>query len=219
MQLLSVNIGRSQALEVGSKTVRSGIVKTAMPEPVHVGALGLRGDQQADLKHHGGPDQAVYLYSAEDYAWWSAELGRDLAPGTFGENLTLSSFGPEPLEVGDRFRVGEVLLEATSPRIPCGKLGARLGDETFVKRFSEAGRTGVYTRVLREGYVQAGQPVEREARGSGLSLLEFFRLCLTPKPAPEAALQALAAPIDERSRRDFEAYLARRSPESQAEGA
>lgn len=206
MKLISVNTGKASALAIGPKKVLSGICKTPRQGGVFAGPLGLEGDEQADSKHHGGPDQAIYLYSAEDYACWSAQLGRELAPGTFGENLTLSGFGPEPLRVGDRFGIGEALLEATAPRIPCHKLAARMGDPGFVKRFRRAGRTGVYTRVLVPGRLQAGDEVRREPATHAL-LSDFFELSLEPAPDPERVRMALQAPIDARSRRRLTAYL------------
>ena len=207
MKLISVNTGKASALAIGPKNVLSGICKTPRQGAVVAGPLGLEGDEQADSEHHGGPDQAIYLYSAEDYAWWSAQLGRELAPGTFGENLTLSGFGPEPLRVGDRFGIGEVLLEATAPRIPCNKLAARMGNPGFVKRFRQAGRTGVYTRVLVPGRLQAGDEVRRKSATHALLLSDFFELSLEPAPDPERVRMALQAPIDARSRRRLTAYL------------
>ena len=105
MRLVSVNAGRSELMRIGARTVETGIRKAPV-ERGHVGALGLAGDVVADEENHGGPDQALYLYSSEDYAFWADDLGAAPEPGTFGENLTLSSFGAEPVRIGDRFRIG-----------------------------------------------------------------------------------------------------------------
>ena len=117
MRVDSVNAGRAELMKIGARTISTGIRKAPV-ERGYVGLLGLAGDVVADVENHGGPDQAVYVYSAEDYAWWGKELGAAPAPGTFGENLTLSSFDPEPVQIGDRYRVGAALLEVTAPRIP-----------------------------------------------------------------------------------------------------
>lgn len=175
MRLLSVNVAQPRQHQVVGKPETTGIYKVPQTGAVHIGFLGLAHDHIADVKHHGGPDQAVYLYSAQDYAWWAEQLGTALEPGTLGENLTLSSFGPEPVRLGDRYRVGEVELEVTWPRIPCATLSARMGDLGFVKKFRQARRPGFYARVLVEGKVQAGDPVERLlARPDTPTLLEQF---------------------------------------------
>lgn len=140
MRLLSVNLAQPRQHQVVGKPETTGIYKVPQPGAVHVGKLGLLHDHIADVKHHGGPDQAVYLYSAQDYEWWAEQLGRALEPGTLGENLTPSSFGSETVRAGDRYRVGEVVLEVTWPRIPCATLSARMGDTKFVKKFRQARR-------------------------------------------------------------------------------
>jgi len=158
VDLLSVNLGTVRPLVAGGRTVRSGIAKAPVSGRVAVGVTGLAGDEQADLENHGGPDQAVYLYGADDYAWFSAALGREVAPPLFGENLTLASLGPA-VRLGDRLRVGSALLEVSAPRVPCFKLAARMNEPDFALRFAEAGRPGAYTRVLEAGEVGAGDPV------------------------------------------------------------
>lgn len=136
MRLVSINLGRPGPLQIGPRPTTTGIHKNPV-EAAQISTLGLVGDHVADQEHHGGPDQAVYVYSAQDYDWWMEQLGEALLPGTFGENLTFSSFGAEPVRIGDRFRVGEVLLEITAPRIPCSTLAARMNDLEFVKKFRQ----------------------------------------------------------------------------------
>ena len=125
--------------------------------------LGLHGDVQADRTVHGGADKAVYAYAREDTEWWEGELGRPLEHGAFGENLTLRGValarthrGASEALVGERWRIGSVLLEVSEPRLPCWKLGARMGDPTMVKRFAKALRTGTYLRVIEAGELGAG---------------------------------------------------------------
>lgn len=164
-RLVSVNVGVPREVPHAGSTVMTGIFKEPVDGPVHLRAEGLDGDGQADRSVHGGPHMAAYLYSADDYAWWAAELGRELPPATFGENLTITGFRDGEVRVGDRYRIGPVLVEATIPRTPCFKLGIRMGDKRFVPRFAEAGRLGFYVRVIETGTVTAGDAVERAGRG------------------------------------------------------
>lgn len=140
--------------------MRTGIYKTPVAGPVIVRMLNLDGDEQADLTVHGGVHKAVYLYPAEHYEAWRAELDRDLDYGHFGENLTVTGLLEEQVHIGDQLAIGSVLLEVTQPRVPCFKLGIKMNDQRFLRRFLESGRSGFYCRVLREGSVEAGQNVE-----------------------------------------------------------
>ncbi|MEL7208340.1 MAG: MOSC domain-containing protein, partial [Actinomycetota bacterium] len=143
MKLLSVNRSEPREVELAGRTSVTGIVKEPVDGSVSVAAEGLDGDGVGNTKDHGGPDQAVYLYGTEDLDWWSAH-GVDVGPGLFGENLTVTGLASAAIEVGDRFVVGDVLLEATAPRIPCATLSARVGDGDFKSRFADARRPGVY---------------------------------------------------------------------------
>jgi len=157
MKLLSVCVGTPRA--VRSKSGWTGIHKQPVAGEVFIGRLGLTGDHILDTENHGGPDQAVYIYTQPDYEVWSAQLGRSLEPGTFGENLLFSGLESASIRLGQRFSVGGALLETTFARIPCVTLAERMGDPGFVKRFREARRPGLYARVLQEGEARAGDPV------------------------------------------------------------
>lgn len=207
MQLLSINLSSGSDLQIGPRVSRTGIHKTPVPEAT-LEPLGLNGDVVANAKHHGGPDQAVYVYSAEDYAWWETILGRSLRPGTFGENLTLSGFGPDPVRIGDRYQVGAGLIEVTAPRIPCSTLAAHMGDSDFIARFRNAERPGFYARVLTPTIVREGDRVSVDARSSGVSVIDLFRLWYVTAPDAGALTEALAAPIAIRMRARFETLLA-----------
>lgn len=201
MQLLGVNVGNEEPIENAGKTGKTGIYKRPASTPVEITYNGLEDDTISDTKNHGGVDQAVYAFGVPDYDWWSEELGRELSPGTFGENLTLSGLESATLNIGDRLEIGPVVLEVTAPRIPCATLGARMRDPLFVKRFRWAERPGVYCRVLQEGKVQAGEPVTlREHDGDTVSVLEVFRDFFDPEPDEEAIRRQLAAPIAVRAR-------------------
>lgn len=210
MRLLSVNVARPREHEISGKPKATGIFKVPQPGPVFVSTLGLAGDFVGDTKHHGGPDQAVYVYAASDYDAWTERLGEALAPGTFGENLTFTAFGEGEVRIGDRYQVGDVVLEVTDPRIPCDTLAARMNDLAFVKKFREVGRPGFYTRVVREGHVEAGMKVEKIRSTDFPTILEAFELWFHKEPDVTAVRRMLSAPIAERGRKDWEDYLAAR---------
>lgn len=135
----------------------SGIDKRPVSGPVRVRTLGLHGDVQADRKHHGGAEKAIYGYTAEDAAWWAEELGREIPAGSFGENLRISGIDLDGAHPGERWQIGDhVVLEATVPRIPCATFGRWLGEPGWVRRFLAAGRPGTYFKVITPGTVQAG---------------------------------------------------------------
>lgn len=156
MRVVSVNVSPGRTVEWQGRSVETGIFKEPVQGRVLVRRLNIEGDRQSDLSVHGGEHKAVYAYSLEHYPWWRGELGRDLPFGAFGENLTIEGFPEEEVCVGDALRVGEAVLEAAQPRMPCFKLGIRFGDAGMVKRFLASGRWGVYFRVLEEGSVAAG---------------------------------------------------------------
>ncbi|GAB4087172.1 hypothetical protein GCM10028784_38020 [Myceligenerans cantabricum] len=122
--------------------------------------LGLYADVQADRANHGGADQAVYAYAQEDADHWSVELGREVVPGLFGENLRTAGTGVSTAVIGERWRVGTALLEVTQPRTPCATFQRRMGEERWVRRFTAANRTGAYLRVVEKGDIGAGDAIE-----------------------------------------------------------
>ncbi|MBI5707963.1 MAG: MOSC domain-containing protein [Armatimonadetes bacterium] len=163
--ILSVNTGRVLPFDPTGKARPSGIVKLPREGRVTLGALGLDGDEHA-ADVHGGEFQAVYAYSKEDYAWWAAELGRDLEPGLFGENLTVEGINMASVRSGDLWRLPNAVLEATQPRLPCATFQARMKEEEWVKRFDAGQRWGVYFRVVAEGSIGQGETVFVESAPS-----------------------------------------------------
>jgi MOSC domain-containing protein YiiM len=209
MRVDSVNAGRAELMKIGARTVSTGIRKAPVGRG-YVGTLGLAGDVVADVENHGGVDQAIYVYSSEDYAWWAEELGGAPAPGTFGENLTLSSFGRDTTRIGDRYRVGAALLEVTAPRIPCSTFATRMGQPNWVKRFAEARRPGLYVRVLEPGDVAAGDPVDRiEGDDSAPTVVDLMDVWYDVEPDPRLLERLLDSPLAERARSNVEIKLAR----------
>ena len=176
MRLVSVNIGQERSIQGAKSSGKTGIYKQPAAAPVQINTLGLTGDAICDTKNHGGVDQAVYVYGAPDYAWWSQILGYELAPGTFGDNLTITGLESARMQIGDRMALGSVILEVTSPRIPCVTLAARMGNPEFAKLFKEAERPGLYCRVIQTGTVQAGETVTYQRYPhETITILEMFR--------------------------------------------
>lgn len=157
MHLLSVNIAQPRDVAWRGNTVCTSIFKQPTAGPVAVLAEHLAGDGQADLRHHGGPDKAVYAYPSEHYPYWAGHVPREkLVPGAFGENLTTAGLLESEVRLGDCFRVGSAVLMARQPRLPCFKLNIRFDDEQMVRRFQQAGRSGIYFSIVQPGTLQAG---------------------------------------------------------------
>ena len=207
IRLDSVNVGQSETLRRGDKSTVTGIVKRPVGGLVTVDETGLTGDAIVDTSHHGGADQAVYLYRTEDYAWWAEETGQTFNPGRFGDNLTISGLPPE-LRIGDRLLIREVVLEITAPRIPCNTLALHMGDPGFGLQFRHAERPGVYCRVLSGGKVQAGDSVTFIAdEAENAAVLELFRFYYDLRPRVETLERLLAAPLAARFRTKVEGKL------------
>ena len=159
-KIVSVNVAELRTVEFRGRTVSTGIYKFPIEGTVRVEGVNLGGDDQADRSVHGGIDKAVYAYAWEDYLWWSGQLGRTLPPGTFGDNLTTQGIDVGGAVVGQHWRIGDVVLEVSEPRVPCYKLGIRMEDPKFPQVFSAAHRPGAYLRIVEEGSVAAGDRIE-----------------------------------------------------------
>ncbi|MCW3016598.1 MAG: hypothetical protein JWO02_3690 [Solirubrobacterales bacterium] len=200
-ELLAVSVGAVRTVGTGSRTIGTGIWKAPVQGRVAVRGVNLEGDDQADRSVHGGPDKAVYAYAIENTRWWEHQLGRELGAGAFGENLTTRGLNLSTARIGDRWRVGSTLLEVRQTRIPCFKLGLRMGDPRFVKTFAHAGRPGAYLGILEEGDVGAGDVIEVVFRPDH----EVTTTLMTNALLHDHALrpQLLAAPALPQSWRDW----------------
>jgi MOSC domain-containing protein YiiM len=188
--VVSVNVGTPREVPWRGRTVRTAIWKRPVAGRVKVRGVNVDGDDQGDREVHGGVDKALYSYAAEDYEWWGAELGQELPPGAFGDNLTVRGIDVSGAEVGERWRAGGTLLEVAQPRTPCFKLGIRMGSQRFPRRFAAASRPGAYLRILTEGEVAAGDPVEVVHRpGHGLTVAEVSRIYHADHAAAARLLQ------------------------------
>lgn len=208
MHLISVNLGQERILQRKGRKEKTGIFKFPTNAAVRVTKPGLQGDVIISKKHHGGPDQAIYVYGQADYEWWSRELGMDIAPGTFGENLTVSELESAQFNIGDYLHIGEVTLQVTAPRIPCGTFATRMNDPQWVKKFRYAERPGLYCRVVREGFVKTDDSVSVERyTGETISILDMFRDYYEKDKSAATLRRHLNAPIAIRARRDLEKEL------------
>jgi len=180
MKVLSVNVGLPREVVWRGNTIVTGIFKEPVAGCVPLTRLNLDGDRQADLRVHGGAEKAVYVYPSEFYELWSRERPElAFGPGVFGENLTTEGLIDDDLSVGDRFRIGTAEVVVTQPRLPCFKLGIKMGRDAFVTEFLERGLLGFYLAVAEEGEVAAGDPiVELERNEQGLRVSEVSRLYL-----------------------------------------
>lgn len=208
MQLMSVNLGQERILQWKNRVERTAILKIPTTEPVKLTKLGLEGDVIVSKKHHGGPDQAIYVYGGADYQWWSEELEREILPGTFGDNLTISNLESAEFNVGDYIHIREVILQVTAARIPCGTFAACMEESQWVKKFRYAERPGLYCRVIQEGVVQQGDAVSIEKyTGETISILQMYRDFYEKNKSEEVLRLHLNAPIAIRARRALEREL------------
>jgi MOSC domain-containing protein YiiM len=212
VKLLSVNVGHPRpnpwkglrATGIDKRPVE-GPVAVRAPGPKGTGEVGLAGDRVHDVEHHGGVDQAVYAYAREDLDGWEAELGRPLANGVFGENLTTLGADVNGALIGERWRIGrEVVLEVSCPRIPCGTFQGWLERDGWIKRFTGAALPGAYLRVVTPGVIECGATVEILDRPDhDVSVALVFRaVTLEPALLPRLlAARALPEEVLETARR------------------
>jgi len=208
MKLISINLGEARTQQRKGYIETTGIYKSGVNKPIRIHSLGLEGDVVIDTKDHGGPDQAVYVYGTADYEWWRNKTGIETTPGLFGDNLTISDLKSAEFNVGDLIHIGEVTLQVTAPRIPCGTFATRMQDPQWTKKFRDAERPGLYCRVNKDGILQAGDPVSIEKfSGDTVSILQMYRDHYTKNYTKESLKKYLNSPIDIRSRKSFEDLL------------
>lgn len=177
MKIVGVQVAKAQTIQWNGKNISTGIFKELVNGPIFVDGVNLEGDEQGDLTVHGGPYKAVYSYASEFYKFWFEQRQQNLKFGMFGENLTTEGLVESKVCVGDRFRMGNVLLEASQPRFPCFKLGIRFSDSRIIDQFHHSGRWGLYYRVLESGTLQAGDVIHWEFRHPDqVSIYDLYRL-------------------------------------------
>lgn len=201
-----------KAVEFTRPGSRSAIAKSPLEGRQRVTLLGILGDQQGDLRVHGGPDKAIHHYPADHYARWRDDIGAHPlldAPGAFGENISTHSMAEDAICLGDRFRLGTALVEVSQSRQPCWKLSDRFAVSDMARRVQDSGRTGWYYRVLEEGEVQAGDRMTLEARPHpAWPLARLIELLYRRSPEPGLLREVLVLPLVPSWRTLFERRLA-----------
>jgi MOSC domain-containing protein YiiM len=176
-RVLSINVGPVREFEYKGRPAKSAIWKTPVVGRIAARGVNLEGDDQADREVHGGPDKALYAYAVEDLRWWGEELARSLPFGQFGENVTTEGVAVNDALVGERWKIGSTVLEVSEPRVPCWRLGVRMDDPLFPRRFTEALRPGTYLRIVVEGDVGAGDEIRVIHKPThDLTIRDFLRI-------------------------------------------
>lgn len=193
MKIVSIQVGRPREIEFRGKPMTTSIFKSAVQKPVRVGKTNIEGDEQSDLRVHGGPDKAVYAYSFAAYDWWKKNRSDlSLENGAFGENLTLDDIDENRIFIGDSFVVGQAILQVAQPRFPCGKLGAKFNDLSVIKSFTQSRRPGVYFRVLQEGIIQKEDEFKLISQEKiAVSVNEIFELNQQARVSPKRVQEIL----------------------------
>ena len=197
----SVNLGTLRVVPWTQSVGSTGIDKRPAPGRVRAEGVGLVGDVICDTRNHGGYDQAVYAYAAEDAAWWAAEVGRELPFGSFGENLSTRDVDCTGAVIGERWQVGSAVLEVSRPRIPCRTFAGFWDVPDLVKRFTRRGLPGAYLRIVTEGDLGAGDRVEIVHRPDhGVTIGEVFRALTGDRALAPRLLEAPELPETRRER-------------------
>jgi MOSC domain-containing protein YiiM len=215
-RVVSVNVGHRVARRradvpstaIDKRPVERISVRDPGPKRGGLGS-GAVGDEIGDPRHHGGRLQAVYAYALEDQQWWSAQIGRPIAAGGFGENLTTEGVELTHAIVGETWTIGDVVLRVEVPRIPCATFAEHVGEPGWVRRFSDAGRTGAYLSVVTPGVIEPGTPVRVVRPEHDIDLLVLFRAVTGDLDAMRRVVDAHV--VDAEVQADLERSLARRA--------
>jgi MOSC domain-containing protein YiiM/ferredoxin-NADP reductase len=193
--LLAVNVGLPQDMAWQGKTVHTAVWKRPVQGRVMVRRLNIDGDGQGDLAGHGGEHRAVMVYQAASYRYWEAFFKRPtLEYGSFGENLTVDGLPDDEVCIGDRYRIGDALLEVTQPRVTCYRVALRMGEPRMANLLVSHRRPGFYFRVIEEGLIGAGDTITKEQEGSGMTVAEIDALLYLPGKTPAKLKRAVQIP-------------------------
>jgi len=208
-QVISVNVGKPRSIGYNGRFVQTGIFKTPVEGPVQIRRCNVEGDTVSDLRVHGGPYKAVYLYPSEHYSYWTNELSLDeLEPGAFGENLTTEGLTEETVHIGDQYRVGTAILQVAQPRMPCYKLALKFERSDMVKLFWRSRRSGIYFSVVEEGHLERGDGIQRiAAHPEQVTVADVVRLHMGEEWSAEVRARALRTPLYGSWKRDIQERL------------
>ncbi|WP_186575834.1 MOSC domain-containing protein [Aquibacillus kalidii] len=152
-QIISLNIGLPKQYKINGKELTTGFIKSAVDTPIWLSKTGFEGDGQADLKNHGGEDKALLMYNHQHYSYWNKKYNRVFKMPSFGENITIMGLGEQEVHLGDRFLLGDAVIQISQPRQPCYKIAEVHQIKDMPAIVTETGFTGYYFRVIHEGYV------------------------------------------------------------------
>ncbi len=193
--VVGLQAGMPRQRQLGEKSVRTSIAKSAISGSARIQLDGIEGDEQADRRNHGGKERALCAYPAVHLVWWGDRMRRHLEPGAFGENLTVMGLDERRAHIGDRFRFGSALLEISQPREPAANLATWLGAPDLTSQVKENGRTGWYFRVIEPGIAAAGLPLVQEVVDSRkVSVLEAYRIRLDTRGPRDQVRRLLEIP-------------------------
>lgn len=196
MKIISTNIGEPRTINWKGKEVTTGIFKYPVDHGIFLGSEDVENDHVIDRRYHGGIDKACYLYPADHYKYWQNRYpDLELPWGIFGENLTVEGLHEAEVNVGDVFKIGEAVVQATQPRQPCFKLEFRFNDNRIVKQFIDSGYSGVYVRVIEKGHVKTGDSMQLIERKQSLTIHKVYELLYTDKVQKAAVMQAVNDPF------------------------
>lgn len=200
-ELVSVNLAQVMKTRWKDNVGFTGIDKRPASGRVRVFDHHVDGDSILDVANHGGPDKAAYAYAREDAAWWASELGRDVPPGSFGENLSTSGLDVTGAVIGERWTIGSAVFEVSCPRIPCRTFAGFWDVPRLIKWFTEVGRPGAYLRIYAEGDVGAGDAIEVVHRPAhGVTIGETFRALTGDHSLASRLLEASELPAEAHER-------------------
>lgn len=206
-RLIAICVGKPETIP-GMKA-KTGINKRPVTEAVKIEPGGIAHDAVMDRKHHGGEDQAIYVYFQEDYDFWAGELGYAPEPGSFGENLVIAGADSATTAIGDRFIIDDLVLEVTAHRTPCNTFARKMDDKFWVKRFHRAQRPGAYCRVIQPATIEAGADVSIERyTGDRISVAELMSYDVVKQIPHDFMRRVLTTPVDHKTRFDYENKLA-----------
>lgn len=186
MKIISVNLGEPKTIQWRGKEVSTGIFKYSVDEPIYLGQDDVVNDHVIDRRYHGGVDKACYLYSSNHYKYWHTLFPELEMPwGMFGENLTVEGLHEAEVNIGDIFKIGDTVVQATQPRQPCFKLEFRFHDKEIVRKFVDSGFSGVYVRVLEKGSVKSGDTMELIEKKNSPSIQKVYGYIYASEFDPE----------------------------------
>lgn len=210
MKIKTIQVGKVKEVNYKGRPVKTGFFKEPINGPVMLTKLRLLGDEQADLKVHGGLDKALYAYPFDTYEEWKKiRPDHSYTPGCFGENLCMETLDEKSIFIGDTYQLGEAIVQATQPRFPCFKLGIKFDDVTMIKSFAKFNRPGVYFRVLKEGMIKEGDELRLlEQDQIRFSVAEFVDIYFSDKKDIERVKEILTIPsLNHEWREQFERMI------------